>query len=114
MKKKKKTTTARRQPSGPFSAQVQALAIGQSAARVVRLPVADTNEDEIKNETKRLRNLINQAVSLIRSVDGNNFRVESGQYLTSDAVAIIVCVTVTRVGGDPNDEAYPDDEESDI
>lgn len=112
MAKRKKTV--RKPQSFSFASAVRGLVNGESAARVVRLPVDDTSDVEIKNETSRMRNVINQMISQMRADTGSNFRVESGNYITSDATAIIVCVTVTRLSGEASAPDFPDDEEVDI
>lgn len=112
MARKKKIT--RKPQAYSFAGAVRALNRGESTARVVRLPVDDTSDVEIKAETSRMRNVINQMISQMRTDTGSNFRVESGNYITSDAAAIIVCVTVTRISGEASTEIFPDDEEIDI
>lgn len=88
-------------------ALVKGLAPGETFSRSERIEVASSHAKDLNGVLARLRNNMNQAVSKVRrTLDGSNFRVESGVCLTDDKTAHIATVAVTRMddGSDDSDE----------
>lgn len=87
-----------RQP-GSMSEQIDTLEVGRSIAVAERHALNGmTDCTDIQESLKRQRsNMASYVARITREKDDRSFRVESGCYMTDDKVAIIACVTITRL-----------------
>lgn len=88
------------QSAQSFNAQVRGLNIGECVAKAERFELGTRKAGEVGESLQKLRRTVNAAVSRIRDKTGNNFRVESGSFVTDDLNAALAVVTVTRVDND--------------
>ena len=96
-----------------FAELIRALREGESISRTQRIPFSDGETNDTTGRVAKLRNTVNQSVSKARQ-DGSNFKVESGALITDDYSAMLIVVSVTRLGDDGGIVGEPDDEEMDI
>ena len=81
-----------------FVGLVKYLAIGESAARAIRVPISSPNaEVEMRDAIVQLQTSTNAMVSRLRTKTGSEFRVDTGSYVTNDKSAVIANVCVTRI-----------------
>lgn len=83
--------------SASLSAMAKALQEGESIARCKRLPITEIMEGEAVSELTKMRNSMNQVAVRARASTGNNFRLDSGQFVNSDGTALILAVSLTRM-----------------
>jgi hypothetical protein len=82
-----------------FSSRVENLIVGETTSLCRRLEHADPEFKKPGEVTKNIRNSVDPIVAKMRKRTGNDFRVESGSYVTRDSSLMIV-VSVTRIDGD--------------
>lgn len=87
-----------------FTATVKALKEGESASRAERFPLEDLDVRHLKKRLSGLRNSMNQIASRAKEDGDRSFTVESNQFVSYDGSAVIICVVITCIDEDAEDD----------
>lgn len=87
-----------------LTARVKALKEGDSVAASKRILFEDFTADRAKKALAGLRNSLNQIAARAREATERAYKVESGQFVTYDGLAIMLVATLTCVEDEGEDD----------
>lgn len=82
--------------SKSFTAQIEALEVGESHVRLERVPVTKATEDAIKAALDLTRNGVAQITNRLRKANKGDFAVESVTMLSPDRKSVFCMAVTTR------------------
>jgi len=87
-----------------ITALAKGLKEGESASQSTRIPLASLNSKKITKSLATMRNRMNQVAARAKEANDQEYKVESGSFLTYDGSAVMLVATITCVADEGEDD----------